>query len=79
MWSSKMRLLACCYSDPEMRIDPDTVYPIRPDCRDDAPKTRFKPRVGISSLPIIFLLFSVLLFYFLLSPFRVYELMRSDF
>jgi hypothetical protein len=43
-----MRLLACCYNDPEMQIDPDTVYPIRPDCRDDAPKTRFKPRVFLS-------------------------------
>lgn len=44
----RLRLLACCYNDPEMRIDPDTVYPIRPDCRDDAPKTRFKPRVFLS-------------------------------
>jgi hypothetical protein len=43
-----MRLLACCYNDPEMQIDPDTVYPIRPYCRDDAPKTRFKPRVFLS-------------------------------
>ncbi|RLN09280.1 TBC1 domain family member 15-like [Panicum miliaceum] len=46
-----MRLLACCYNDPEMQIDPDTVYPIRPDCRDDAPKTRFKPRAGLTLSP----------------------------
>nr|CAB3451449.1 unnamed protein product [Digitaria exilis] len=46
-----MRLLACCYNDPEMQIDPDTVYPIRPDCRDDAPKTRFKPRPGLTLSP----------------------------
>jgi hypothetical protein len=40
-----------------MQIDPDTVYPIRPDCRLDAPKTRFKPRVWlliIISFPFIF-------------------------
>lgn len=47
----RLRLLACCYNDPEMRIDPDTVYPIRPDCRDDAPKTRFKPRPGLTLSP----------------------------
>ncbi|XP_025797586.1 GTPase-activating protein GYP7-like isoform X3 [Panicum hallii] len=46
-----MRLLACCYNDPEMQIDPDTVYPIRPDCRLDAPKTRFKPRAGLTLSP----------------------------
>ncbi|PAN08841.1 hypothetical protein PAHAL_1G440100 [Panicum hallii] len=49
--SAKMRLLACCYNDPEMQIDPDTVYPIRPDCRLDAPKTRFKPRAGLTLSP----------------------------
>ena len=53
-WAAKMRLLACCYNDPEMQIDPDTVYPIRPDCRDDAPKTRFKPRVWLLIIIIIF-------------------------
>jgi hypothetical protein len=38
-----MMFLACCYNDPDMLIDPDTVYPTRPDCQD-APKSRFKPQ-----------------------------------
>ena len=38
-----MMFLACCYNDPDMLIDPDTVYPTRPDCTD-APKSRFKPQ-----------------------------------
>lgn len=37
-----MMFLACCYNDPDMLIDPETIYPTRPDCTD-APKSRFKP------------------------------------
>ncbi|CAM0942891.1 unnamed protein product [Alopecurus aequalis] len=39
-----MMFLACCYSDPDMLIDPNTVYPTRADCLQDAPKSRFKPK-----------------------------------
>lgn len=46
-----MMFMACCYNDPEMLIDPDTVYPIRPECRDDASKTRFKPQPGRTLSP----------------------------
>ncbi|KAL6911328.1 hypothetical protein ACP4OV_000133 [Aristida adscensionis] len=38
-----MNMFMCCYNDPDMLIDPDTVYPTRPECRDEAPKSRFKP------------------------------------
>uniref|UniRef100_A0A0D9VMF8 Rab-GAP TBC domain-containing protein n=1 Tax=Leersia perrieri TaxID=77586 RepID=A0A0D9VMF8_9ORYZ len=48
---NRLMFMACCYSDPEMLIDPDTVYPIRPECRSDAPKTRFKPRPGLTLSP----------------------------
>ncbi|XP_044421573.1 TBC1 domain family member 15 isoform X2 [Triticum aestivum] len=37
-----MMFLACCYNDPDMLIDPETIYPTRADCTD-APKSRFKP------------------------------------
>jgi hypothetical protein len=49
---------ACCYNDPEMLIDPDTVYPVRPECCDDTPKTRFKPRAILRQIlkPNLFLL-----------------------
>lgn len=38
-----MMFLACCYNDPDMLIDPDTIYPTRADC-PEAPKSRFKPQ-----------------------------------
>ncbi|GJM87297.1 hypothetical protein PR202_ga03237 [Eleusine coracana subsp. coracana] len=48
---NRMMFMACCYNDPEMLIDPDTVYPVRPECRDDTPKSRFKPRPGLTLSP----------------------------
>uniref|UniRef100_A0A0D3FBW6 Rab-GAP TBC domain-containing protein n=1 Tax=Oryza barthii TaxID=65489 RepID=A0A0D3FBW6_9ORYZ len=48
---NRMMFMACCYNDPDMLIDPDTVYPIRPECREDAAKTRFKPRPGLTLSP----------------------------
>ncbi|KAF3341177.1 TBC1 domain family member 15 isoform X2 [Carex littledalei] len=36
----------CCYADPEALVDPDSVYPIRPECKEDAPPSRFKPMPG---------------------------------
>lgn len=35
----------CCMGAAE-NWDPDVFYPIRPECRDDVPKTHFRPRVG---------------------------------
>jgi hypothetical protein len=45
MKMNKMMFMACCYNDLEMLIDPDTIYPVRPECHDDTPKMRFKPQV----------------------------------
>jgi hypothetical protein len=63
IWAVKMNrmmFMACCYNDPDMLIDPDTVYPIRPECREDAAKTRFKPRVIDSFYPFLILRFNLI-------------------
>jgi hypothetical protein len=46
-----MMFLACCYNDPDMLIDPDTIYPTRADC-PEAPKSRFKPQ-ACNRFPLI--------------------------
>ncbi|KAJ4776305.1 Ypt/Rab-GAP domain of gyp1p superfamily protein [Rhynchospora pubera] len=38
--------MLCCYADPEALVDPESFYPIRPECKEDAPPTRFKPMPG---------------------------------
>ncbi|KAK1266897.1 hypothetical protein QJS04_geneDACA015268 [Acorus gramineus] len=41
--------MACCVNPPGSETAADVVdgfYPIRPECRDDVPTTRFKPKAG---------------------------------
>ncbi|KAG1359738.1 TBC1 domain family member 15 [Cocos nucifera] len=39
-------MMDCCTPIPEDWGEPDTFYPIRPECRNDVPASRFKPRPG---------------------------------
>ncbi|XP_020112551.1 TBC1 domain family member 15-like [Ananas comosus] len=41
--------MQCCAANPDAGVvveEPDSFYAIRPECRDDVPRTRFKPRPG---------------------------------
>ncbi|XP_020115156.1 TBC1 domain family member 15 [Ananas comosus] len=38
--------MGCCGANLEEMGEPDAFYPIRAECRDDVPNTRFKPRHG---------------------------------
>ncbi|XP_042447218.1 rab GTPase-activating protein 22-like isoform X1 [Zingiber officinale] len=39
-------MFRCCTSIPEDWADPDALYPIKPDCREDVPVSHFKPTPG---------------------------------
>ncbi|WOL12927.1 TBC1 domain family member 15-like [Canna indica] len=39
-------MFRCCASVPEDWGEPDAFYAIRPECREDVPASRFKPRPG---------------------------------
>ncbi|XP_072968802.1 rab GTPase-activating protein 22-like [Typha angustifolia] len=38
--------MQCCVVTPESMMEPDSFYAIRPECRNDVPVTRFKPKPG---------------------------------